>query len=293
MDKVFLFELKGKKYYYDWKMFMGQGEKIPVSVRSLSKTNETYHPARVTYTGITIGGVHTGSVNVQDAHYTFTGSKTSRGQISIDGITDATELYLSDELVKEAEKNPKITKWFWKVQPLRLRIEPPQRLNQSQLHGMLSGADVSGQTSYLNNEVDKHYNIQYCVAVCDFIAKALDGAFLTDEQRKGLEEVAIEHLTNSKKPEDWNLVKNYLSKHTEDWAKEIVKNMDEKLAPFKKYEIDGLVFSNKKDYDDYLIKKRIEQQNKKQKRIEAIAMIIGVPAVIGFVYLLMLAFGWI
>lgn len=293
MDKVFLFKLKDKEYYYDWKMFMGQGEKIPVSARSLSKTNEKYHPARVTYTGITIGGVHTGSINVQDAHYTFTGQNTSRGEINIDGITDATELYLSDELVKEAEKDPKITKWFSKVQPLRLRIEPPKRLSETQLHSMMNGTDVSGRTYYLNNEVDKHYNIQYCVAVCDFIAKALDGVFLTDEQRKELEQAAIEHLTNSDIPEDWKTIKNYLSQYTDDWAKEIIKRMDDKLAPVKKYEIDGLVFYDEDKYTKYKADKWMEEYNKKEKRIETIGMLIGVPVIIGFVVVLMLLMGWI
>ncbi len=73
----------------------------------------SYHPTKVTYTGATVGGVHTGGFNVDGAHYTKSQSKSGRCAIKFSYATDAKEfvvfkIKLNDRLLNEIRKNEAI-----------------------------------------------------------------------------------------------------------------------------------------------------------------------------------------
>ena len=290
MDKIYLFEFNGKKYYFDYLMLLGIGEKTPVFVKALHKQQETYHPARTTVTAFRIGAFYTASINTREEHFTTVNVKTSKGKISIDGVENINELYLSDQLVEEAKKAKIFGSNLLEGGKLKLR-EPAERLREDEILKMqkdvMSGKGSSDAVYYLNGEVDKHYYLDYYIRVCDFISKALDGGFLTNDQIKQLEEAAIEHLSASNKAEDWYVLKTYLSQYTDENTKDIINKLDAKLSTAKKYVEDGIVFYDVEKYLEYTKNKSEE----KRKKDETKGLLIIGPILIGLLALLLSLIG--
>lgn len=281
-----------KEYYFDTDTLLGNNEQVSVSASPVQKYSDTYHPARITYTGITIGGFHTGSVNVQDEYFTFGSSRTDKGKVMIDGL-DPYVIELSDELV-EIVKQDSLLRTELSGNRLRLKGEG-MRVSQQQMLDMLRGNDIPGRTAYLNSQADACFTMGFCARAANFIANALDGRFLTEKQRqdaaslllennkaetilvgellagynqdksKELLQKAFDCLLNSDNAELWNLVKNYLVKHKGEESQDVIQEIERKLSTQIKYEIDGQVFYDKKAYDSYVWKKEWARREKLDK----------------------------
>lgn len=268
MNLVYLFTASPgtnfeKKYYFDLNTLLGKKTQVSVTAIPVEKYNETYHPARVTYVGITIGGVHTGTLNVQDAYFSLGKTRTAKGKVEIDNIS-VEAIQLSDQLLQIVKEDP-ILKNEISGNTLRLKGEG-RRASEAEMLNMLRGNDVPGSTAYLNSQADACYPMEFCARAAEFIANALDGTFLTDRQRK---EAALS-LLNQKNPEYWYLAKTYFEKHIDDDkdAIEIIKKIDEELSLHKKYEIDGKVFYDEQEYNKYV-------WDKEYKKKETKATILG------------------
>lgn len=323
MELVYLFTASPgthleKKYYYDTDTLLGNDKQVSVSVSPVGKHSETYHPARITYTGITIGGVHTGSVNIQNEYYTFKESKTNKGKVMIGGL-DPYTIQLSDELL-EIAKQDSVIKQHLAGNRLGLRGEG-MRVNEQQMMNMLRGNDISGRTQYLNSQADACYPMDFCARVADFIANALDGKYLTEKQRQDAASIllkenqaksilvgellvgcntpesrellkeTIDTLLNDKNAEYWKLVKNYLVKHHSNDSQNIIQEIEQRLSTQIKYEIDGQVFYDKKEYDSYVWKKEWAQREKRDKIKVAVVSTLSCLFIGGVGLLLLIMMG--
>lgn len=281
-----------KRYYFDSDTLLGNAKQVSLYVKPLEKRSAAYHPARITYTGITIGGVHSGSINVQDEHYTFSASRTGKGRVMIDGL-DHHIIQLSDELLKIVEHDS-VLRTNLSGNRLRLRGEG-MRVSSEQMLEMVRGNDILGGTAFLNSEVDACFDMEFCTHAVDFIANALDGKYLSEEKRqeaalmllkenqaktilvgellvgcnnpksKELLKETIDTLLNDKNAEYWKLVKNYLVKHHSNESQNIIQQIEQRLSTQIKYEIDGHVFYDKKEYDRYVFKKEWAKREKMDK----------------------------
>lgn len=323
MELVYLFTVSPgthleKKYYFDTDTLLGNDKQVSVSVSPVGKHSETYHPARITYTGITIGGIHTGSVNIQNEYYTFKESRTNKGKVMIGGL-DPHIIQLSDELLEIAKQDP-VIKTHLAGNRLGLRGEG-MRVNEQQMLNMLRGNDISGRTQYLNSQADACYPMDFCARVADFIANALDGKYLTEKQRqdaaslllennkpetilvgellagysqdksKELLQQAFDRLLNSDNAELWKLVKNYLAKHHNDESQDVIQEIEQKLSTQIKYEIDGQVFYDKEAYDSYVWKKEWAQREKRDKIKVAVVSTLSCLFIGGVGLLLLIMMG--
>lgn len=297
MELVYLFTVSPetqleKKYYYDTDMLLGTSKEVSIWVRPVKKSSEIYHPARITYTGITIGGVHTGSVNIQKEYYTFKDSRTDKGEVHIGG-QDPRIIQLSDELLEIAKEDSVLSQHL-EGNRLRLRGDG-MRVSEQQMMNMLRGNDISSRTQYLNSQADACYSMDFCTRIADFIAGALDGKYLTEKQRqeaavillkenqakailvgellvgcntpesRKLLQEAIDTLLNDENAEYWKLVKNYLEKHQSEESLNIIQEIEERLSTQIKYEIDSHVFYDKKEYDKYVSNKEWAERQKKDE----------------------------
>ena len=304
-----------KQYYFDTDTLLGNNKQVSVSASPVQKYSDTYHPARVTYTGITIGGFHTGSFNVQDEYFTFGASRTDKGKVMIDGL-DPYVIQLSDELVEIVKKDTVLSTEL-NGNRLRLRGEG-MRVSQQQMLEMVRGNDIPGRTAYLNSQADACFTMGFCTRAANLIANALDGRFLTEKQRqdaaslllennkaetilvgellvgynedksKELLQKAIDRLLNGDNAEFWKLVKNYLVKHHGDESQHSIQEIERKLSTQTKYEIDGQVFYDKKAYDSYKWKKECERIERESKIKVAIISTLSILFIgfCGFVVLL-------
>lgn len=307
-----------KEYFFDTDTLLGRKEQISVSVAPVEKYSQTYHPARITYTGITIGCVHTGSINVQDEYFSLGASRTGKGKVQINGL-DPYTILLSDELLEIAKQNP-ILKNKISGKELRLRGEG-RRVSEAEMLNMLRGNDVMGSNDFLNSQADACYTMDFCACAADFIANALDGKFLTEQQRQSaasslldenkpefilvgellygynqpksteLINKAIDTLLNKENAEGWYLVKNYLEKNGGEKAKELIEKIDEKLSSKNKYEIDGKTFYDKEKYNEYVRQKEWERIERESKIKVAIISTISILFIGACGLILLMAMG--
>ena len=75
---IYLFSIDGTDIYFEPTKIRN----CSINVSPVENFDATFHPATITYTGITIGGVHTGTFHTTEAHYSYKSSLTGGGKLS-------------------------------------------------------------------------------------------------------------------------------------------------------------------------------------------------------------------
>ncbi len=91
--------------------------KSVIHIRRYQETSLQYNPAKITYTGATVGGVTTGGLDYQDAYYSVKGGNITNKFIMYFEKSDkesmiVDEIELSPNLVDKAKKDPNLSKYL-------------------------------------------------------------------------------------------------------------------------------------------------------------------------------------
>lgn len=88
-----------------------------LTCESISATSYKYNPAKLVYTGATVGGIHTGGFHTTEAYISehYTGGSTGKGHVFIvceKKIVGIEKIYLVGDLYQSALKNERIKKFM-------------------------------------------------------------------------------------------------------------------------------------------------------------------------------------
>lgn len=88
-----------------------------IEIRADYNLTYKYNPAKIVYTGATVGGVTTGGFHTEEEHYALgSGGKSGkyylRAKLSAGKYMSIDRIHLTDELVEEAKQNPNVKKFL-------------------------------------------------------------------------------------------------------------------------------------------------------------------------------------
>lgn len=128
--------------------------KESVTMKRYIRTNATYKPAEIVYTGATVGGITTGGIHVNEAHYETSGTRT-----------DKFGLYFNNCQVKrivcdfEIKDHPAINKFKTDKNTLVLTYEGAKEemggLSKEMYKKAVVKGDLGMQYHLLNNQIEE------------------------------------------------------------------------------------------------------------------------------------------
>lgn len=254
MNKILLFHIVsyGEKYpvYFDIDRII-KGERCEFTVRSKEEFSAKYHPETITYTGVTIGGVHTGGFTKNEAHYSVSSKKTGRAELS---FSDGKQSYTISEVI--FSKN---------LQKIALReighlfsdpgkngfhlYKKSGNFSESMyMNAMISGNAIA-QAGMLNSNLQNYATANTCSKVGRFLLQAIHGEFLTPEQKCK----AADILLSENESTAWVAAADLLQNATTPQERELAQRAAEKIGSVKNYKVGNRVYKDRSNYTKGLI----------------------------------------
>ena len=164
----------------------GNGGKIEgaprISVKKYESASFTYHPAKATYTGATVGGITTGGVSVTPAGYSSRNMNTGRGVIQIELGTQAAD-------IKSATPSPYVKKRFKRDAEFNRYISGNQIMcvsdvNDSSMAGVASSAlpmdmKMNMASSLMANQ---YFPMDTCREIVSLLERIMRGSFPPEDE---------------------------------------------------------------------------------------------------------------
>ena len=257
MRKIHLFTIidsYGKAYGFDFdiKDLIAQEKTYSFEIRPVMEHDAKFHPETITYTGVTVGGVHTGGFQHNKAHFTTSGKYTGRSEIifkreqNYDKISGTIEKIIFTSLT---DKNyVKLKKMLSEnicfksdredTIELRVRSITNASTPESVWKTAISTGNMYMQSALLNQSISEYATTKVCKNVIGFLERTLKGEFLSDEYKCLL----VDSLLDMDNPKCWNIAYEIVASISSPKAHEkkeliqarIGKHQQEQLSKFKK-----------------------------------------------------------
>jgi hypothetical protein len=261
MKKILLFHFNslGEKIpiYFDVERFIKR-KKCEFEVRPKEEFSAKFHPETITYTGVTVGGVHTGGFTRNEAHYSATSKKTGYADLyyredsefhSVLGVTfskELKEIALREigHLFVDPEK-----KGFW------LYRGSGKGFSESAYMSAMKSGNLIAQAGILNSDLSNYATIETCNQVGSFLLRAIYGEFLTPEQKCEAAEILLAQNESTA----WVAAADLLRNPKTLQERELAQRVREKIEGVKIYKVGNLVYKDKENYTkglvNYILKK--------------------------------------
>lgn len=218
---------------------------LRLSVESVTMTNFTYHPAKMVYTGVSVGGVHTGGFHEEKAYHSTRVSSTDKGHLLM-GKMQINSIQLSPELSEAVKSIPALRNVF---KDGFIELEKPLNMSMSMILSAQKG-DTGAMNAASFALANNAPRMDLCIALADFLQNAYAGFYLKDEEKI---EIA-KSLLNINNPKSWERAKNLLAGTYDETAVHLREECTRKLDSVDKWNIDGITFYNEKAYNTFKTK---------------------------------------
>lgn len=254
MEKILLFHIVsyGEKYpvYFDIDRIIKR-EKCEFTVRPKEEFSAKYHPETITYTGVTVGGVHTGGFTKNEAHYSASSKKTGYADLYFsDGerFHTVSEVIFSKDLQEIALRE--IGHLFNNPQKNGFRlVEESRNFSESVYMNAMKSGNLIAQAGIINSNLQNHATIDTCSEVGRFLLQAIHGEFLTPEQKCKAADILLAENESTA----WVAAADLLQNTSTPQEKELAAQVAEKISGAKIWKIGNLVYKDKSNYTKGLV----------------------------------------
>ncbi|MBE7002443.1 MAG: hypothetical protein E7421_07130 [Ruminococcaceae bacterium] len=244
--------------------YVSYGEKTPVyfdvqniidkkigefSVHPLQEYSAKFHPETITYTGVTVGGIHTGGFSKTEAHYTTKSKNTAYAELrykenSTSLSSPISEVIFSKELKQIALRE--IGGLFNQPEKngYHLYKKSGSGFSESTYMNAISSGNMIAQASLLNSSLANHVTADVCSKVGSFLLRAIHGEFLTPQQKCE----AANILLNETDALSWVAAADLLQNPTTPQERELAQQAAQKIGNAKTYKLGNRVYKDKSNY---------------------------------------------
>jgi hypothetical protein len=254
VNKILLFHIVsyGEKHpvYFDLDRIIKR-ETCEFTVRPKEEFSAQYHPETITYTGVTVGGVHTGGFTKNEAYYSASSKKTGYAELSFkDGWLSHTisEVIFSKDLqgialceIGHLFNNPEKNGFYL--------YKSSGIFSESMYYNAMRSRDLIAQSAIVNSNLHNYASIDTCSEVGKFLMRAIRGEFLTSEQRCE----AVDILLAENETTAWVAAADLLQNPTTPQEKEQARRVAEKIGSVKIYKVGNRVYKDKSNYTKGLV----------------------------------------
>lgn len=147
-----------------------------IKVNELVDYNVNYHPSEMVYTGVTVGGVHTGAVHDVGNYYSLDGKKTQKYNLIYTGIGVAdgdygfiNEIKLDPSLIPDAKENEAISKYLNEEGVLILQNSASSKYGKHAVTAMNQNRSDLAMQMFKMDYYEQQLTYEQCKTIKDWI----------------------------------------------------------------------------------------------------------------------------
>jgi len=238
-----------------------------VSVESMKGSKVKFHPETITYTGVTVGGVHTGGFNRTEAHYTVSSTSSDKGKLEFE-VDDERDHWSGHwnslrlpQAAAEFARNNGLQEYVSESGVLKFVREEPSMAWVEQME-KLRYDDVKTREDLYNTMLEGYYSYSECKELAKFLTGVFAGQYLSDQEKLQW----VREMSESTNPKYWYAAKSLLQSTFVDMKEstELCCELEKKLEGVPMYTLGKKVYFDKGEYEQEKLKN--DQSNREAWR---------------------------
>ena len=228
------------------------------NLKSGTTISYTYHPPKATYTGVTVGGVHTGGVDYTDAYLTGKSNTTGKGYIDVvaeDLSFTIKSITLSDQIIDKFRRDK------WVKETLKsgntIYCYDPSK-TQDKIAALEAAVRQGGYHEKIGSICNAHdidrISMRECKEILSFLDKILKSNFPPSDEELYLKAISLGNTETSKELYESIRIFDKINDYKD--SKQRIEKIEAKLEPIVQHEKEQAVLE--KEAKDIKVKRNLK-----------------------------------